>query len=372
MAKIVVVGGFAESLINFRGDLLVAMVQAGHDVIACAPDASPDIIAALAQRGVAYQSLPLARTGLNPLLDLRTCWCLFRFFRAYKPDVVFSYTIKPVIYASFAAKMAHINSIFSMITGLGYGFAAPGWKGLGVKCVVSMLYTLALSVNKKVFFQNPDDAAFFVSRHLLAKANKAVLVNGSGIDTAKFNSCSLPESSRFLLIARLIKDKGIYDYVDAAAMLKKKYPFVRFDLVGWLDENPSCVHKADLDQWIASGVIHYWGKLADVRPAIASCSVYVLPSYYPEGTPRTILEAMAMGRAIITTDTPGCRETVVEGENGYRVPIKNSEKLAEVMERFILQPALATTMGARSRAIAVEKYDVHKVNKVLMTQMELL
>lgn len=371
MAKIVVVGGYAESLINFRGDLLVAMVQAGHDVIACAPDASPDIRAALADRGVAYQSLPLARTGLNPLFDVRTCWCLFRFFRTYKPDVVFSYTIKPVIYASFAAKMARTKHIFSMITGLGYGFSASGSKGLAVKAVVSVLYALALSVNKKVFFQNPDDAEFFLSHHLLNGANKAVLVNGSGIDTVKFNPCPLPESPRFLLIARLIKDKGIYDYVDAAVRLKKKYPLVRFDLVGWLDENPSCVHKADLDMWIASGVIHYWGKLADVRPAIASCSVYVLPSYH-EGTPRTVLEAMAMGRAIITTDAPGCRETVVEGENGYLVPIKNSEKLAEVMERFILQPALVATMGARSRTIAVEKYDVHKVNKVLMTQMELI
>lgn len=372
MAKIVVVGAYAESLINFRGDLLLAMVRAGHEVIACAPDISPDIRAALAERGVACQSLPLARTGLNPLFDLHTCWALFRFFRTYKPDVVFSYTIKPVIYASFAAKMAHVSRIFSMITGLGYGFAAPGWKGLGVKSVVSMLYALALRVNKKVFFQNPDDAAFFVSRHLLAQKNKAVLVNGSGIDTVKFNLCPLPESPHFLLIARLIKDKGIYDYVDAAVRLKKKYPLVRFDLVGWLDENPACVRKADLDQWIASGVIHYWGKLADVRPAIAACSVFVLPSYYPEGTPRTILEAMAMGRPIITTDAPGCRETVIDGDNGYLVPVKNAAKLAETMERFILQPALAATMGERSRTIAVEKYDVHKVNKVLMTQMELI
>lgn len=174
----------------------------------------------------------------------------------------------------------------------------------------------------------------------------------------------------FLLIARLLGDKGIREYVQAAKLVKQQYPEAQFDLVGGLDTNPTSISQAELDQWIAAGTINFLGRLSDVRPAIAACSVYVLPSYR-EGTPRTVLEAMAMGRAVITTDAPGCRETVVNGDNGFLVPVKDADALAQAMLRFIEQPGLIAQMGQRSRSIAEEKYDVHKVNAQMLEGMGL-
>src|SRR5690606_13213057 len=171
--------------------------------------------------------------------------------------------------------------------------------------------------------------------------------------------------------ARLLIDKGVREYVHAAEIIKRRYPHVEFNLVGWIDTNPTAVTQAELDHWINSNTLKYWGKLSDVRPAIAESSVYVLPSYR-EGTPRTVLEAMAMGRAIITTNAPGCRETVTDGDNGFLVEVKSVESLAKAMEKLILQPELIAKMGQRSREIALHKYDVHQVNKHMMQEMDLI
>lgn len=374
MAKIVVVGGFAESLINFRGDLMVAMVRAGHEVMACAPDASSDTIKHLNEMSVEYCNIPVSRTGLNPFDDIRTFLALLKLFKKQKPDIVLAYTIKPVIYGSLAANMTSVPTIYSMITGLGNAFSGTGFKAKAVRLLAASLYRLGLSVNKQVFFQNPDDMAEFKCRGLLGVGTgsdeKSVLINGSGINTESFKVCNPAENIRFLLIARLLKDKGLFEYAQAAALIREKYPTVEFDLVGWLDENPACISKSQLDRWVSSGTVNYLGKLDDVRPAIANASVYVLPSYR-EGTPRTILEAMAMGRPIITTDAPGCRETVIEGENGFLVPVRSVDDLAAVMEKFILNPDLIGSMGKRSREIAEDKYDVHKVNQVILETMGL-
>ena len=181
---------------------------------------------------------------------------------------------------------------------------------------------------------------------------------------------STESAPRFLLIGRLLGDKGIREYVQAAEQVKLQYPETQFDLVGWIDANPNTITQPELDSWTAAGTVNFLGRLNDVRPAIGDCSVYVLPSYR-EGTPRTVLEAMAMGRAVITTDAPGCRETVVDGDNGFLVPIKDADALAQAMLRFIEQPELFAQMGLRSRAIAEEKYDVHKVNAQMLKGMGL-
>ena len=370
MAKIIVIGSFAGSLINFRGHLLKEMVKRGHEVLTCAPDASPDIRGKLKAIGVAYRDIPIDRTGLNPARDVYTIFKLISLFREVRPDIVLGYTIKPVIYGSLAGRMAGVPNIFSMITGLGYAFSDGGLKEQLVAAVVRFLYRLAISGNKRVFFQNPDDRDFFIKSGLLRDFEQIALINGSGVDVDFFQSASLPERVSFLLIARLIKDKGILEYVKAARVLKAKYPQTRFRLVGWIDEGPQGISSADLEFWVKEGAIEYLGRLDDVRPAIADASVYVLPSYH-EGTPRTVLEAMSMGRPIITTDAPGCRETVQEGRNGFLVPVRNAETLAERMERFIEHPELIARMGEESRRIAVEKYDVHKVNAVIMDVMGL-
>jgi len=199
------------------------------------------------------------------------------------------------------------------------------------------------------------------------------VLNGSGVDTSHFAATPL-QSSRpaFLLIARLLGDKGIREYVEAARIVKARHSETRFRLVGDLDTNPDSVSSDELYEWQAGGAVEYLGKLNDVRSAIADCSVYVLPSYYREGTPRTVLEAMSMGRAIITTDSPGCRETVVEGKNGFLVATRSVDELVAAMEKLIERPDLIERMGVESRRIAEEKYDVHKVNSVIMREMGLV
>jgi len=364
-------GGLAESLVNFRGPLLREMVSAGHEVYACAPEASPEVEASLADMGVTYRSVPLDRTGINPVRDLFSIMKLVSIFRTIRPEVFLGYTIKPVIYGSIAAQIAGVPATYTMITGLGYSFSGAGFRSRVVGMIAGFLYGVALGFNKNVFFQNPDDMALFGDKGILREEGKAVLINGSGVDVDEFEPADFPPEISFLLIARLIRDKGIYEYVEAARMIREKYPQVTFRLAGWLDGNPHAIAENDLRTWIEAGDVDYLGRLSDVRPALADCSVYILPSYR-EGIPRTVLEAMAMGRPVITTDAPGCRETVSNGRNGILVRVRDVMDLAEAMESFIGNPDLIEKMGIASREIAEEKYDVRKVNSCILQTMRLV
>jgi len=370
-ARVMVVGGHADSLIHFRGPLLRQLVAEGHDVTACAPDAGADVRRELAALGIAYRHVPIQRAGMNPMRDVGTVRALTALYREVQPDLVLTYTIKPVIYGSLAARLSRVPRICSLITGLGYSFGTATLRQRALNPVVQSLFRFALAHNEVVFFQNPDDLRQFVDAGL-ASDRQAVLVNGSGVDLEHFRVAPLPEGTpTFLLTTRLLWEKGVGEYVEAARTLKAKYPTARFRLLGPLDPNPAAVSRAQLDAWSAEGVIEYLGSTNDVRPAVADTSVFVLPSAYREGTPRSILEAMAMGRAIITTDAPGCRETVRGDENGFLVPVSDSIALTSAMERFLRDPGLVAPMGVRSRAIAEEKYDVHLVNRVMMRAMGL-
>lgn len=368
--KIAVLGGLAESLVNFRGPLLANMVREGHEVIACAHGENSTVASALKKLGVTYQGIRIERTGLNPVKDLHTLGQLYGFFKKISPDIALSYTIKPVIYGSLAAYMAGVSNIFSIITGLGYAFTEQSLKHRAVRIAAEKMYRAALRVNKAVFFQNTDDLALFADSGLVSP-DKQVLINGSGVDLDYFGKAPLDNQPVFLLIARLLKDKGIIEYMHAAKILKKCYPKAIFRLLGPFDSNPSAINKYLIREWQGAGIIEYLGETSDVRPYIKEANIYVLPSYR-EGTPRTVLEAMAMGRPVITTDAPGCRETVIDGESGFLVPVKDIDALANAMERFILQPELIEKMGRRSRELAEEKYDVHMVNAVILRTMGLL
>ena len=309
---------------------------------------------------------------MNPVADFAMAVSLFRLMRKIRPDVVLSYTIKPVIWGTLAAWIARVPRRYALITGLGYAFTgrATG-KRLIIQRIARWLYKCALAQATKVFFQNPDDAALFKNLGLVPGHVPIVVVNGSGVDTAHFAPVPLPKGPMsFLLIARLLGDKGIREYVQAASIIRRNHPTVRFDLVGGLDTNPDTIALAEVERWHALGDIIWHGPLDDVRPAIAAAHVYVLPSYR-EGTPRTVLEAMLMGRAVITTDAPGCRETVVEGINGFLVPVRDGVALANAMKRFIDRQDLVVEMGLTSRRIAEDKYDVHKVNAVMLAEMGL-
>lgn len=367
------IASFPDSLIKFRGPLMEALLAAGCEMHVAVPglDAGSDIALRLSKLGVVIHDIPLQRTGLNPLKDLSALLVLRKLLRQIEADYVLGYTIKPVIYGSLAAWLGGVRSRFALITGLGYAFTgeATGLRKL-LRALIQQLYRFSLSRNRLVFFQNPDDEALFRQLNLLKPAIPSRVVNGSGVDVAEYALSPLPETPSFLLIARLLGDKGVREYAQAAALVKQRFPDVTFRLVGWIDDNPDAISQAELDAWVAAGSIEFMGKLSDVRPAIADSCVYVLPSYR-EGTPRTVLEAMAMGRAVITTDAPGCRETVVDGDNGFLVPIKDVPALAESMIRLIDNPVQVKTMGIRSRQIAEEKYDVHKVNAVMLREMGL-
>jgi glycosyltransferase involved in cell wall biosynthesis len=364
---------FAPSLINFRGQLIADMVDAGHEVIAAAPGRQPEVAARLAERGARYLPAPIQRTGLNPLFDAWSIARLGALMRQLRPELLFSYTHKPVIYGSLAAQLARVPQVFSMITGLGYAFAEGRQLGrCALRAVTTRLYRTSLRSASGVFFQNPDDLAEFQRRAIVGARHRLIRVNGSGVDVDHFSQVPLPAGPpSFLLIARLLRDKGIGEYVEAARRLRARHPAARFRLLGPADSNPGAIAPAELERWGAEGVIDYLGETADVRPFLADSTVYVLPSAYREGTPRTVLEAMACGRAVITTDAPGCRETVTPGDNGFLVPVGDAAALAAAMERFILEPGLAAAMGARSRSLAEQKYDVRCVNAVMLDAMGL-
>lgn len=368
---IVLLGGFADSLIRFRGELLKRFVEAGHHVVACAPDASEEVRTILAAWGVRYRHVPIDRAGTNLLKDLRTIVSLVRLFRELKPDAVLSYTIKPVLYGGLAAMITGVPDRYAMITGVGHAFVAKGTKAWVISRIAGILYRTVLKGHRRVIFQNPDDRALFERLNLVASSEQTALINGSGVDVDLFSQQPLPQAPSFLLIGRLIRNKGVYDYVEAARIVKERYPDVEFKLAGWVDENPTSVTEEELDGWTREGVIDFLGSLDDVRPALEGSLVYVLPSYSGEGTPRAVLEAMATGRPIVTTDAPGCRETVIEGKNGYLVPPRNVQALTNAMMSFLETPDLAKTMGAESRRIAETRYNVHDVNEEILKIMNL-
>jgi len=373
--RFLILASLSGSLTGFRKPLIQALVDNSLEVHAAAPEllANSKVVNELSAMGVTCHDAMLSRTGMNPIADVKAMFALRRLMKEIKPDYFMGYTIKPVIYGNLAAWLAGVPHRFALITGLGYTFI--GGQGVKRKLVSKLAHTLyktALSKTHKAFFQNPDDEALFRELGLLPKGTPSVVVNGSGVPVHEYPNTPAPRHAqpKFLLIARLLGDKGVREYAAAAQIVKQQHPDVEFNLVGLIDENPNSISQAEFNGWVADNTLIAHGQQPDVKPYIADCSVYVLPSYR-EGTPRTVLEAMSMGRAIITTDAPGCRETVVDGDNGFLVPIKDAAALANAMFKFIEQPELIATMGKRSRQIAEEKYDVHKVNKQMIEGMGL-
>jgi lipopolysaccharide/colanic/teichoic acid biosynthesis glycosyltransferase/glycosyltransferase involved in cell wall biosynthesis len=360
--RVVVFGSFAPSLINFRGPLLRAIRARGHKVFALAPAIDASTADALRRLDVEPVTMALNATSMNPFATLSSSRALARTFQRLRPDVVIAYTIKPVVLGAPSARKAGVERFVPLITGLGYAFT----KGLEPKrllsrAAASLMYRRAFRTSAIAIFQNPDDLADFRRMRLLPPSLPVGLIAGSGVDLAHFTPAPIPtRAPSFLMIARLLGDKGVREYGAAAQRLKALYPQIRVSLAGWIDSSPNAITHAELDTLVAGG-IDYLGRLDDVRQAISDHSVFVLPSYR-EGTPRSVLEAMAAGRAIITTDAPGCRETVVPGENGLLIPPRNADALFEAMCQFVEAPELAARFGAASRLLAEMRFDVHRVN----------
>ncbi len=365
---ILILGNDPKSLVNFRGPLIEAMLAAGHRVSAAASGNDAKADAWFQARGVLYHDVPMARAGLNPFTDGRTLARLVALMRTVKPELLFAYTIKPVIYGLIAAKLTGVARRTAMISGLGYAFTEnPGeaWaarmKRGAVHAAARAAYGFALRFADTVIFQNGDDRDVFARLKLTGAGQQVGLVNGSGVDLDHYRPAPMPDGPMtFLMTARLLRDKGVYEYVEAARQVKREHPAARFWLLGPFDPNPAAVKPAEVDAWVREGVIDYGGATDDVRPYIAGCHVFVLPSYR-EGTPRTVLEAMAMGRPVITTDVPGCRETVVDGENGILVDARSSSDLARAMSSTIEEPDALGEMGRSSRQRASEMFGARSV-----------
>lgn len=372
--RVLVIAGHAASLINFRGPLLASLVAAGHEVHVAAPGLhrDPDLSARLEALGVRCHDVALARAGLDPVKDLRSLAALCRLMRALRPHSVLAYTIKPVVWGGIAARLTGVPRFFALITGLGYAFTgtARGKRAL-VQRLAQALYRIGLRRAAGVIFQNPDDAAEFRDRGLLPAGIRPVIVNGSGVDLDQFPVVPLPEGPcSFVMIARLLGDKGVREYAGAAALLRERGVNAVVHLVGAPDDNADSIAASQAEAWRADGRLQWHGQLDDVRPAIAAAHVVVLPSYR-EGTPRTVLEGMAMGRAIITTDVPGCRETMIPGETGLLIPARDTVALADAMAALAGDLDRVATMGTAARNYAVQKYDVRIVNETMLAAMDL-
>ncbi|WP_447035638.1 glycosyltransferase family 4 protein [Vibrio alginolyticus] len=367
--RIFVVGSFPNSLIKFRSELLILLKNKGHSVTAMSSGACTDEICLINESSEYYIDYPISRSGLNPYHDIVTLFSLAKIFKKNQPEIVLAYTIKPIIWGAVAARFVNVPFFYAMVTGLGYAFQKGGFAKNLLNSLVKFLYRVALKKSKGVIFQNRDNMQVFIDEGIVSQ-EKCFLVNGSGVDLSHYQLSPLSPKPHFLLIARLLGDKGIREYAKAAEIVKQQYPEAVFELVGPEDPSPDGIKLDEIDKWGSSGAVEYRGATTDVRPFIENCSIFVLPSYH-EGMPRTVLEAMAMGRPILTTDVPGCRETVVNGENGWLVEKANVEQLAERMVWFIENQNQWPVMGKKSHTMANEKFDVHKVNAEILKIMGL-
>ena len=369
MQHVVLIGTLPSSIYNFRGELVRALVSNGCKVTAFASGATEKEINEINALGATYCDYPVSRSGLNPVEDFKTFLFLKKQFIKMKPDAVLSYTIKPIIWGGLATRSSGVKNFYALVTGLGFAFQPGGLLKNVLMRIVKGLYRSSLKGAKRAIFQNPDNLHVFIDNKLVDKS-RCYLVNGSGVDLSRYKKAVLSDELTFLLIARLLGDKGIREYMQAAEIVKDKYPNVIFNLVGPEDPSPDGIPIKEVEAWHERDVIYYHGGTDDVRPYIAQSNIFVLPSYH-EGMPRTVLEAMSMGRPILTTNVPGCKETVINGENGWLVEKANVQQLAERMIWFIENQQEWQRMADSSRKIAMEKFDVHKVNADLLKIMEL-
>ncbi|MDR2769723.1 MAG: glycosyltransferase family 4 protein [Puniceicoccales bacterium] len=307
-------------------------------------------------------------TSVGLLNNLKTLLHIHTLLKREKPDIVFFGNVKPNIYGGFVSRWLKIKNIYGLVSGLGYAFIEqPGGKRAFVKRICMYLYKLSFKAFTHVFFQNQDDRVFFIQHGLVDDVRSSV-VNGTGVDLQAFTPQSLPATLTFFMAARLIEEKGVFHYVEAAQQLKTKYPNVRFVLAGHIDTNPSAITEEQLK--LCANIIEFIGYCSHMAEQMRQSSVFVYPSYYREGVPRALLEALACGRPVITTDSVGCKETVIDGENGFKIQPRSTEALLNAMEKIIHQPELLHTMGLASRKLAEKKFDIHAVNAAIFQTVQ--
>jgi glycosyltransferase involved in cell wall biosynthesis len=372
--KILILSSLSWSLVNFRGALIAQMAAEGHDVVACAPDAEPEVVATLSSMGVRFRLTRMARAGTNPIRDLVTLAGYVRLTWEERPDVVVAYTQKPIIYGGFATRFFGQVRFYAIMSGLGYVFSDEAATRRGLRRLVSVLYRAGVRHARCIFVFNGDDRRTMLANGIIDDRQRVAQVPGSGVDVRHYAARPMPSGAMtFLMMGRLMRDKGVGEYVAAARQVRARWPETRFLLLGRAEtENPTGYTVEEMQAWQDEGLVEMLAETRDVRPCLASAHVFVLPSYYREGLPRTILEALATGRPVITTDMPGCREPIEQGRNGFLVPPRDVDALSNAMERLLECPALLQPMGEAARRSAVDIYDVERVNRQLLVEMEVI
>ncbi len=356
--KILISSNTAWNLINFRKGIILKLISNGFEVVIVSP--KDGYTSTLLDFGCQYMSINIDSKGVNPVNDLYLLFQYLRIFYRERPNVILTYTAKPNIYGSIAATVYSIP-IINNISGLGTAFIRGGLLGK----IVSFLYKISLRKSKCVFFQNNDDKDLFLKKNLVTK-NQVDILPGSGVNLEYYQPTNLNIANQdefvFLLIARLIWDKGIQEYVDAARLIKKDNLKVRFQILGFLDvDNQTAVLRSDVDSWVEEGIIEYLGDSDDVRSFIDKSDCVVLPSYR-EGTPKALLEAGAMGKPIITTDVPGCKEVVDDSVNGFLCNVRDHKDLASKINKILLLPqSNLEYMGRQSREKIKNEFDENNV-----------
>lgn len=354
----------------FREDMLRDFAGRVDDVVVLGNETDEKWIPYFEELGVRYRTYPVSRNGLNPISDVKTYRALKRIIAEECPDKVLTNFVKANVYGCIAAHNRGIKDIYVMMGGLGSVFHGDDRNSRLARLFVTAEYRASLKHSKKIFFQNDEDSKLLCDLGTV-KSEQVVRIYGSGVNTEHFKQEPLPEQMSFVFIGRLVRGKGVLDYLDAARIVKREYPDVRFDLVGPYDTNPSGLKPEDIEPYIEDGTVVYHGEQKDVRPYLKNASCFVLPSYYGEGTPKSALEALATGRPLIVADAVGCREVVEDGVNGFLVPPRDAGEIAHAMVKLIEESGLIKRLGKASRHMAMEVFDVRRVNESILETMGL-
>lgn len=373
--KIAIIVNEVSTLLHFRKELVLDLVKKGYEVFCLAEGYEPSTKEIIVSWGAKPVEHNLKRSNLNPLADIIEVFKLRKILKDIEPDMVLTCFVKPVIFASLAAKLSGIKKRVGMIEGLGYAFTPStekkGLKAKIIKFLQIQLYKIALPTLDKVLFLNPDDQRdLLIENNIKVKSTEILGGIGVNLDYYRYSEPKIKTDVSFIFLGRLLREKGIFEFLEAAKVVKKEKTNTQFLVLGQIDkQNPTAMSEEKLQEYIDDNIIEYLGYVKNVPDYIEKVDVFVLPSYR-EGVPKSTQEAMAMGKVILTTDVPGCRETVVDGVNGFLVPLFSAEKLAEKMLELINKPILVRSMGVESRRIAEEKFDVRKVNKRIISILE--
>lgn len=367
--RIIIFGNSADSMTNFRGPLIKYLVECGWRVFCIAPGFDNTSRALIRSFGGEPIAIEMSRSGTNPFSEIGVLFKLFRIIRKIRPDALLSYFIKPAVYGAICGWLTRIRSNVALLEGLGYAFEVEADAGYRKKCfqfLVSLLLRTSLSRSSQILVLNADDQRTLLNLKI-GDTNKVRNIGGIGVNLNDYSFKPMPPGPPiFLLAARMIREKGVADFARAAQIAKVQRPDFQFVLLGDTDANPNSLSKQELQGWKDRGILDWPGSVSDVRPWLERASVFVLPSYYREGVPRSIQEAMAVGRPIITTDSVGCRDTVEHGVNGFLVPPRSPESLAEAMLQIAADPDEMAAMGLASRAIAETRYNAETFNERLI------